>query len=46
MRVASNEAQYDNGKIIMLSFAVQPHGTFRLLFNSILSSTTAEMPGG
>jgi len=37
------EVQYGQGKIILLGFAVQhrgqPHGTFRLLFNSILSST-------
>ncbi|MHC4073512.1 MAG: M14 family metallopeptidase [Planctomycetota bacterium] len=36
------EVQYGKGKIILLGFAVQhrgqPHGTFRLLFNSILSS--------
>jgi hypothetical protein len=44
------EVQYGDGRIILLGFAVQhrgqPHGTFRLLFNSILSSTMAEMPGG
>jgi len=37
------EVRYGRGKIILLGFAVQhrgqPHGTFRLLFNSILSST-------
>ncbi|TKJ36165.1 MAG: peptidase M14 [Planctomycetes bacterium B3_Pla] len=36
------EVQYGKGKIILLGFAVQhrgqPHGTFRLLFNSILGS--------
>jgi hypothetical protein len=44
------EVQYGDGRIILLGFAVQhrgqPHGTFRLLFNSILSSTMVEMPGG
>ncbi len=43
------EVQYGEGKIILLGFAVQhrgqPHGTFRLLFNSILSSTMAEILG-
>ncbi|MHC4118251.1 MAG: type 1 glutamine amidotransferase family protein [Planctomycetota bacterium] len=38
------EVKYGSGKVILLGFAVQhrgqPHGTFRLLFNSILSSTT------
>jgi len=37
------EVQYGSGKIILLGFRVQhrgqPHGTFRLLFNAILSST-------
>jgi len=37
------EVRYGKGKIILLGFAVQhrgqPHGTFRLLFNSILSSS-------
>jgi len=44
------EVQYGEGKIILLGFAVQyrgqSHGTFRLLFNSILSSTTARSAGG
>ncbi|MBL7187393.1 MAG: peptidase M14 [Phycisphaerae bacterium] len=44
------EVQYGDGKIILLGFAVQhrgqPHGTFRLLFNSILSSTMGEGAGG
>ncbi len=44
------EVQYGNGKIILLGFAVQhrgqPHGTFRLLFNSILSSTMVTATGG
>jgi hypothetical protein len=44
------EVQYGKGKIILLGFAVQhrgqPHGTFRLLFNSILSSTIAKGAGG
>ncbi len=43
------EVQYGNGKIILLGFAVQrraqPHGTFRLLFNSILSSTMGNIAG-
>ncbi len=37
------EVQYGQGKIILLGFRVQhrgqPHGTFALLFNAILSST-------
>lgn len=37
------EVQYGEGKIILLGFRVQhrgqPHGTFALLFNAILSST-------
>jgi len=44
------EVQYGEGKIILLGFRVQhrgqPHGTFRLLFNAILSSTTAKTAGG
>ncbi|OHB83829.1 MAG: hypothetical protein A2Z38_06005 [Planctomycetes bacterium RBG_19FT_COMBO_48_8] len=36
--------QYGGGKIILLGFRVrlrgQPHGTFRLLFNAILGSST------
>ncbi len=39
------EVQYGGGRIILLGFAVehrgQPHGTFKLLFNSILSSSMA-----
>lgn len=39
------EVQYGDGKIILLGFRVQhrgqPHGTFRILFNAILSSTNA-----
>jgi hypothetical protein len=42
------EVQYGEGRIILLGFAVQhrgqPHGTFRLLFNSILSSTMTDRP--
>ena len=38
------EVQYGGGKIILLGFRVrlrgQPHGTFRLLFNAILGSST------
>ena len=37
------EVQYGKGKLILLGFRVQhrgqPHGTFALLFNAILSST-------
>ena len=37
------EVQYGEGKIILLGFRIQhrgqPHGTFRLLFNAILSSS-------
>ena len=37
------EVEYGDGRIILLGFAIQnraqPHGTFRLLFNAILSST-------
>ncbi len=44
------EVRYGRGRIILLGFAVQhrgqPHGTFRLLFNSILSSTIAKGAGG
>ncbi|MBN2313591.1 MAG: hypothetical protein JXM79_06650 [Sedimentisphaerales bacterium] len=44
------EVQYGEGKIILLGFAVQnrgqSHGTFRLLFNSILSSTMSPLSGG
>lgn len=44
------EVQYGEGKIILLGFAVQyrgqPHGTFRLLFNSILNSATGHISGG
>ncbi|KPK44671.1 MAG: hypothetical protein AMJ65_02400 [Phycisphaerae bacterium SG8_4] len=44
------EVQYGRGKVILLGFAVQhrgqPHGTFRLLFNSILSSTMTRGAGG
>ena len=40
------EVQYGSGKIILLGFRVQhrgqPHGTFRLLFNAILSSTMVD----
>jgi hypothetical protein len=40
------EVQYGGGKIILLGFRVQhrgqPHGTFRLLFNAILSSTKVD----
>ena len=40
------EVQYGRGKIILLGFRVQhrgqPHGTFRLLFNAILSSTMVD----
>jgi hypothetical protein len=40
------QVQYGRGKVILLGFAIQhrgqPHGTFRLLFNSILSSTTTK----
>ncbi|MFC1633731.1 M14 metallopeptidase family protein [Planctomycetota bacterium] len=43
------EVQYGKGKIILLGFRVQhrgqPHGTFRLLFNAILSSTTTRATG-
>jgi hypothetical protein len=39
------EVRYGEGKIILLGFAVQhrgqPHGTFKLLFNSILASSMA-----
>ncbi len=44
------EVQYGEGKIILLGFAVQyrgqPYGTFRLLFNSILSSTITQTASG
>ena len=44
------EVQYGRGKIILLGFRVQhrgqPHGTFRLLFNAIFSSTTAKTAAG
>ena len=37
------EVRYGEGKIILLGFRIQhraqPHGTFALLFNAILSST-------
>jgi len=40
------EVQYGSGNIILLGFRVQhrgqPHGTFRLLFNAILSSTMVD----
>lgn len=43
------EVQYGSGKIILLGFRIQhrgqPHGTFRLLFNAILGSTTVEAAG-
>jgi len=43
------EVDYGDGKIILLGFAIQnraqPHGTFRLLFNAILSSTIGKGPG-
>ena len=43
------EVQFGEGKIILLGFRVQhrghPHGTFRLLFNAILSSTMTRANG-
>jgi hypothetical protein len=40
------EVQYGDGKIILLGFRIQhrgqPHGTFRLLFNAILSSAKVD----
>ncbi|MFH1717839.1 MAG: M14 metallopeptidase family protein [Planctomycetota bacterium] len=43
------EVKYGGGKIILFGFGVQhrgqPHGTFRLLFNAILSSTTDKVTG-
>jgi hypothetical protein len=40
------EVRYGSGQIILLGFRVQhrgqPHGTFRLLFNAILSSTMVQ----
>ncbi len=43
------EVKYGGGKIILFGFGVQhrgqPHGTFRMLFNAILSSTTGKTDG-
>ncbi|UCD00284.1 MAG: hypothetical protein JSW66_10455 [Phycisphaerales bacterium] len=43
------DVEYGAGRIILLGFAVQhrgqPHGTFRLLFNAIFSSTMDEVAG-
>ena len=43
------EVEYGDGKIILLGFAIQnraqPHGTFRLLFNAILSSAMGDAAG-
>lgn len=45
-RVAVGEVKMDKGKILLLGFRVQhraqPHGTFKLLFNSIFYGATEE----